>query len=1073
MHLGRYTLRHPVGRGGSATVWAARHSLLGTTHAIKLLDEATPRRVARLQHEGRVQSTLDPQVVVPVTDVITEGSRVGLVMPLVQGCSLAELLEVHRPTPAEVFALVEAVLSGIEVAHRADVVHCDLKPANVLLDVHLGRVRARVADFGIAYSSERQVARHGFEGTPAYASPEQLEGSDTVDARSDLFALGCVLVELLGGTRRSAQGLDPQWSTVAAALLAPSASDRPASAQQVRELLPQDLADARVLRVGQPLARAVRRLQARAAEPDSPATVQGTLVTWSNADDEALPEGNLPPDGGALFGRSDDVARVIRLLRTTGEPVWLVGPAGMGKTALAVSVAREQRVERSGGVWFVSLARAASLQDAVEAVSRVLGVVSGGEVEPLAEAVRARGRCLLVLDDVGADPGGLLQALQARAPQARLILTSRVHPSAGQVVPVQPLSVDDGVALLQARRQAHVAPARAAELVARLDGVPLAIELVAARDDLHAGEADVEADLAEALRGSWRPLSRQDKRLLARLSVLEGPFDEAVARALWPQGTPVLERLHGLVHRSLVRPEGQGWFRLLAGVRELARTQLDALGVDLLAVREALARYLARFGATEALDDLAGPGGTERRRELGRHVDDLIACTRWATAYLDAPTAASLALVTARVLVRDGPVGQVPALIQAVCAREHVPDPARVHLELSRALAESILGDDEARVQALSRAESLAERLHDPALQARVLLQQSNRALRHLDHSSVRALADRALGLSDEVRTRAIAAMQLGYSAAYAGRVEQALQHLRRAVTLAEDVGDAALLGRSQGNLANILSEAGHEDEALTHYESALLTLNRAGELRMAAITRSSLGLLLRQRGDLQAAARTLNEALQEHLRVGNRRSAAISLLHRGTTLCLAGDLDAALQSLVEAEERLRDLGNELLAADARGHQGLLRRERGEHDRAESLLRSALATHQDGAYPEAEATWLRELAWIHAERGQPWRDLIERSLSTTSTPSGAAETHAVHADLALQDGHLDQARTAVDAALSQEPHGIVRALVLGALARVLDAEDRPTEAQDARAEARDLAERAGIGPGSPVWGRVG
>lgn len=1063
VRLGRYALHRPVGRGGFATVWAARHTLLGTTHAVKLLDAITPQRVARLEREGRLQSTLDPQCVVPVIDVVAEHSRVGLVMPLVEGCSLAELLRAHRPSPPEVHALLSAVLHGVAAAHGAGVVHCDLKPANVLLDVHLGRVRARVADFGIAYTHEPGAGRDGFEGTPAFAAPEQLDPAGEIDARTDLFALGCVLVELLGGARRSARDVPTPWAPLAQALLAEDPSHRPACAADVWPLLPQDLADPRVLRVGRPLATAVRALQntVAASVPD----LDPTLVTWSDATIGDPSDGAPPPDPGPLIGRDATIADVIRTLRGAVEPVWLVGPAGIGKTALALALAREQRVERSGGVWVVSLDRATSTDEATRAVARRIGLLDDGAIGPLVEAIRARGRCLLILDGVapGAAPTALLRDLQQHAPEARVIVTARAHPVGVTVVRVAPLTLDEGVALLRARRAGVVPASQAVKVVRALDGVPLAIELVAAREDLSGPDLDLSAALADAFEGSWRPLPPSSKRLLAAVSALEGPFDEAAARALWAPGTPVLEHLDALVRRSLVRPEGHGWFRLLGGARAVARNEAAALGVDLEAVRDELARHLAGFGTAEALDDLAGPGGTERQRHLGRHVDDLIVCTRRAAERFDAEIAVGLALATARVLVRDGPVGELPGLLEGVEVRSDLDATARVQLALAHADASGIVGDDDALVQSLRRAEALLDRVGSPSLRARVVLERGHRALRRLEHDRVRASVVRARRESDDLRTQAVSALQLGSSAAYRGEKVEAIRHLREAVALGEALGDAALLGRARGNLANVLSEAGADDEALTHYEAALVILYACRDHRTAAITRSNLGLLLRQRGELDAAARTLDEALREHLRVGNRRSAAISLMHRGTTLRLAGDVEAAEASFREAEARLLAIGNDLLAADARGQRGLLIREHGRLDEAHDLLSSALAAHQGGVHPEAESTWLRELAWIAAARAQPWRPLVDRSLTATSGPTGRAATHTVHAELALREGHLDEARAAIERALEQDPRGILRAEALGALAGILRAEGDHESCRDALAEAVDLVDRAGIG----------
>lgn len=187
--IDRYVVQGMIGKGGMATVYRVKHAVLGTQHALKVLHTQSVTLQEDLLREGRMQARLDPEYIVPVHDVLTVHGSPGLLMPLVQGCSLQDVLNAYRPTEAEIAAVMTAVARGVGAAHTQGIVHRDLKPANVLLDIHRGRVRVRVADFGLGVSMEQGAHRRGFAGTPAYAPPEQLAGGAAPHPGQDLWAL--------------------------------------------------------------------------------------------------------------------------------------------------------------------------------------------------------------------------------------------------------------------------------------------------------------------------------------------------------------------------------------------------------------------------------------------------------------------------------------------------------------------------------------------------------------------------------------------------------------------------------------------------------------------------------------------------------------------------------------------------------------------------------------------------------------------------------------------------------------------------------------------------------------------
>lgn len=206
----RYQVRHLLGVGGMARVYAARDERLGIDVALKVLSLPSPRIRERLVQEGRVQAALKHPNVLSVTDIVEIDGCPGLVMELVQGVSLDVLLARCPPDPAEAEALARGILAGVQAAHELGLVHRDLKPANVLVARVGDTLLPKVADFGLVklLDDARQATRSGATmGTPRYMAPEQVRDSKTVDQRADVFSLGAVLYELFAG-RPAFQGTD-------------------------------------------------------------------------------------------------------------------------------------------------------------------------------------------------------------------------------------------------------------------------------------------------------------------------------------------------------------------------------------------------------------------------------------------------------------------------------------------------------------------------------------------------------------------------------------------------------------------------------------------------------------------------------------------------------------------------------------------------------------------------------------------------------------------------------------------------------------------------------------------------
>jgi serine/threonine protein kinase len=203
--LGEYIIESRIGTGGMATVYRARHRILENPCAIKVLHpHLLEKRDARLRflEEGKIQARLKHPHIVWVFGVVTEPDIAGLVMEWLDGADLASILQESGPIPPRTAVdwAIQA-LSALSHVHAAGVVHRDLKPENLFIEETVtGERRLRLMDFGIAKVLGQSRTQTGIQmGTFAYMSPEQVRSSRDIDHRSDIFAMGAILYELLEG----------------------------------------------------------------------------------------------------------------------------------------------------------------------------------------------------------------------------------------------------------------------------------------------------------------------------------------------------------------------------------------------------------------------------------------------------------------------------------------------------------------------------------------------------------------------------------------------------------------------------------------------------------------------------------------------------------------------------------------------------------------------------------------------------------------------------------------------------------------------------------------------------------
>jgi serine/threonine-protein kinase len=208
--VGKYRIEAELSRGGMGAVYRARHELIDRGVAVKVLRpelSEDPELVTRFVNEAKAASAIDHPSIIDVLDFgYTDDGQAYLVMELLDGESLAQRLARRGRLPAgEAVAIVRSIAGALSAAHAKGIIHRDLKPDNVFLiaDPDLGE-RAKVLDFGVAKlldaANQAQHTQTGaLMGTPLYMAPEQARAAGAIDARADLYSLGCILYELLVG----------------------------------------------------------------------------------------------------------------------------------------------------------------------------------------------------------------------------------------------------------------------------------------------------------------------------------------------------------------------------------------------------------------------------------------------------------------------------------------------------------------------------------------------------------------------------------------------------------------------------------------------------------------------------------------------------------------------------------------------------------------------------------------------------------------------------------------------------------------------------------------------------------
>ncbi len=928
-HFGSYEILQRLGAGGMGEVYRAKDTRLDRQVAIKTLSldsGSQAEALSRFEQEARSACALNHPNIVTIYELGHVNGTHYIAMELVDGETVRSLLA-SGPIPfRKAVAIAAQIADGLAKAHEIGIIHRDLRPENLMVS---REGTAKVLDFGLAKllklgdarssDASTTITEHGtVMGTVGYMSPEQATGEE-VDFRSDQFSFGSVLYEMAAGTPAFKKKTHAE--TTAAIL-----RDEP------------DRLGARMLQAPAPFIWIVERCLAKDPKQRYASTrdlardlaaVRDRLADAPARESEPRPN-NLPVPRTAFIGRENEAAGLRQLLtRVDVQLVTLTGPGGIGKTRLALQVAGEIADQFPGGVCFVALSAIGERGLIASAIAQAVGVRETGNKSPQESLIEYVGGLsqpmLLLLDNfehlVSAAP--VIAQLLTAGPKLKVVVTSQapLHVYGEHEFPVPPLALPDpkstpplevlsrlpAVALFVERARAvkhefaltkENAPAVAA-ICSRLDGLPLAIELAAARikllspsamlarlesslNLLTGGARDLptrQQTLRNTVDWSYGLLNGAEQTLFRRLSVFTGGCTlegvEAVCDTKGDLGLDVLDGMASMVDKSLVQQveqvDKETRFFMLSTIREYALERL-AESDDESATRRAHAAYYLVL-AEEGAEDIATHPEWLDRFEVEH--DNF----RLAIDYLIKTGDADWGL-------RIG-----AALFRFWETREHLTEGR----------------DTIGRVLAL---EGAAAR---PKLHARLLFAAGVLAGEQGDYGSAQLMFEDSLETCLELndnRGVTVALNALAVIARDRGEIATATLLFERCVAIWKDLGDPADIARALSNLASVMKLQGEYERASSLYDECLTIFRKVGDGAGVAWTLNYQGDVARAKVDFVAARSFVEQSLSEFRQLRDSWGIASALSDLASLSCDQGNNAEARRLYSESIKVFQELGH-------------------------------------------------------------------------------------------------------------------------------------------------------------------
>jgi len=677
--LGRYQVVGAVGRGGFGEVYRCRDLQLNREVAVKVQQrsiESDSKMRRRFLREIKSVAALTHPHIVALHDFATDQGVCFAVMEFVDGVSIDEWNSSEQDVVQRIRVAV-GIARGLEAAHEIGLMHRDVKPANIM--IVQDRI-AKILDFGLARGEsaevESDITGNGDQipGTAAYMSPEQARG-ESLSRSTDIFSFGTLLFEMLTGKNpfRGNSVLETIGRVSEGGHILNLLEETPEIPTAVKSIIA-------LMQHREPHQRPTAAEIANALE-EFLRSGENTALQIPSVGSEN--PSNLPSRPWELIGREEEFEKLNNLIGQF-PVVSVVGTGGVGKTALAIRYAQKHRSQFKGGVWFCDFV---SVQQRDKLASVVSGVVNGnsGVTATLGELIQqlSGSPVLLVLDNcehVIDEASDFIETLCEGVSNLTILVTSREALGIQRecVLKLEGLAVvgtespASELFFSRASRYVHIERNEQShqyieEIVLRLEGLPLAIELAASclrtmtLAELHASVGEQlltlrrrrrtgrHAALQNTIEWSFNLLTPEERELLKSTAVFAGEFTVAATLAVadcGPEGRQLLERL---VEKSMVvrrNHEGHSRFRVLEPIRQFCQSLIEPESISAIDCRHA--KYFARR-AVELGNGIYGQREILCASALNIEWSDLRKAIAWGRKYVDIEVGVDPVIALARV----------------------------------------------------------------------------------------------------------------------------------------------------------------------------------------------------------------------------------------------------------------------------------------------------------------------------------------------------------------------------------------------------------------------------------------